>query len=354
MPPAESGVADYSAALLPYLRALGPVELNAPGGVPLYHIGNNALHGQIYHRALAAPGVVVLHDAVLHHFFLGALTAETYRAEFLFNYGEWFAGLAEELWRQRACSGADARYFAYPMIKRIALAARKVIVHNPLAAALVCEHAPNAEIFEIPHLFVPPALPSAAETARFRESLGVGARTLLVAAFGHQRETKRLPVVLRAFDLAVRAGADARLLISGEFVSPTYARAVESLIGPAVLRTGHLPEEEFWRYAAATDLCVNLRYPTAGETSGMGIRLMGIGKPVVFTNDASIGRIPETACLRLDVGAAEEEMLAGYIAWLAREPDAAREIGGRAAAHIASAHAPERAAAAYWDVIKTP
>lgn len=353
LPPAATGVAGYSAALLPYLRALGPVKVNAPGGVPLYHIGNNALHGEIYDRALAEPGVVVLHDAVLHHFLLGRLTAEAYRAEFAFNYGEWSAGLAGELWRERARSGADARYFAYPMIKRITATARAVIVHNPLAAALVRAHAARARIIEIPHLFVKPELPPASETARFRESRGLGPRTLLVAAFGYQRETKRLPVLIKAFDLAARAGADARLLISGEFVSASYARAVESLLDAAVLRTGRLSEEDFWRYAAAADLCVNLRYPCAGETSGIAIRLMGIGKPVVFTNDASTSRIPDTACLRVDAGAAEIEMLAGYISWLARQPEAAREIGRRAAAHIASAHTPERAAAAYWEAIKT-
>lgn len=353
LPPAASGVAAYSAALLPYLRKLGRVVLQAPGDVPVYQIGNNALHREIYERALAAPGVVVLHDAVLHHLLLGMLTPEAYRAEFAYNYGEWSAALAAELWRERARSGADARYFAHPLIKRIVSAARAVIVHNPLAARIVRDHVPQARITEIPHLFVPPALPSPEETARFRESLGVGPRTLLVGAFGYQRETKRLPVLLKAFGLAVRAGADARLLISGEFVSPAYARAIEPLFGPAVLRTGHLPEAEFWRYAAVVDLCVNLRYPTTGETSGVAIRMMGIGKPVVCTRDESSERIPETACLRVDVGPAEEEMLAGYITWLAREPEAAREIGARAAAHVAAEHTPERAAAAYWEVINT-
>jgi hypothetical protein len=89
LPPARTGVADYSAALLRALEPHAAVERNpgTPHGVPLYHIGNNPLHGDIYRRALEQPGFVVLHDAVLHHFFLGSMNEAAYRDEFTYNYG---------------------------------------------------------------------------------------------------------------------------------------------------------------------------------------------------------------------------------------------------------------------------
>jgi glycosyltransferase involved in cell wall biosynthesis len=353
LPPAPTGVADYSSTLLPLLRSCGAVEI-APEkcDVALYHVGNNALHRDIYQRALAHPGVVVLHDAVLQHLFLGMLDANEYIEEFVYNYGETARDLARQLWEQRARSGADARYFAYPMLKRIAAASRAVIVHNPAAAALVRQHAPHTQIVEIPHLFQPPELPSPEETLHFRESLGLGAETLLIGTFGHQRETKRLTVLLRAFQRAVQSGADVRLLVSGSFVSGTFENAIAPLLQrPGVIRTGYLPEPELWRYAAATDVCVNLRYPSAAETSGIAVRMMGIGKPVIFTSSEALGRIPANACLRLDVGPDEEKMLAGYIAWLAGNREAGLEIGRRAAAHIAQCHAPEKVAREYWEVL---
>ena len=103
LPPARTGVADYAAALLAALARLGRVEV-APENcdVALYHLGNNALHGEIYERALQSPGVAVLHDAVLHHFLLGRLNQAAYTDEFVYNYGEWNRGLAGELWRGRA------------------------------------------------------------------------------------------------------------------------------------------------------------------------------------------------------------------------------------------------------------
>ena len=351
LPPAPTGVADYSAALLPLLRGFGTVDVSPEKcDVALYHVGNNALHREIYQRALIQPGIAVLHDAVLQHFLLGTLSADQYLEEFVYNYGESSRAQGRQLWEQRARSGADARYFAHPMLKRIATASRAIIVHNPAAAALVHKHAPQTPVVEIPHLFQPPDLPSPEETRRFRESLGIGKQTLLIGTFGHQRETKRLSVLLRAFQRAGRI--DARLLVSGHFVSRALESAVAPLLQhPRILRTGYLPEAEMWRYAAATDLCINLRYPSAAETSGIAVRMMGIGKPVVFTASEALDRIPENACLRVPVGSDEEEMLAGYIAWLAANRSAAVEIGKRAAAHIREHHAPEKVASEYWSVL---
>jgi len=348
LPPAPTGVADYSAALLPLLRGFGTVDVSPEKcDVALYHVGNNALHREIYQRALIQPGIAVLHDAVLQHFLLGTLSADQYLEEFVYNYGESSRAQGRQLWEQRARSGADARYFAHPMLKRIATASRAIIVHNPAAAALVHKHAPQTPVVEIPHLFQPPDLPSPEETRRFRESLGIGKQTLLIGTFGHQRETKRLSVLLRAFQRAGRI--DARLLVSGHFVSRALESAVAPLLQhPRILRTGYLPEAEMWRYAAATDLCINLRYPSAAETSGIAVRMMGIGKPVIFTASEALDRIPENACLRVPVGSDEEEMLAGYIAWLAANRSAAVEIGNRASAHTREHHAPEKVASEYW------
>lgn len=354
LPPAATGVADYSAALLPYLRTHGEVVSNAPGEVNLYHVGNNALHREIYERALREPGIVVIHDAVLQHFFLGGLSQQQYVEEFVFNYGEWARSLGLTLWQERSRSGADARYFAYPMLKRITQTARAVIVHNPAAAEIVREHAPNARVLEIPHLLIPPPQPDTVEVLRLRQRMGVIGRTLLLGTFGHQRETKRLGVILRAFHRALARGAQAKLLVSGEFVSNIYQQAMEPLLEhPHILRTGHLPEPEFWKHLAATDVCLNLRHPSAAESSGVAIRMMSLGRAVVFSTDLAVSSFPEDACLRVDVGATEVEMLADYIVWLAQYPEAARRIGENARAHVFQHHAPKKIAAAYWQALSS-
>lgn len=353
--PAPTGVADYAAALLAALRKLGRVEVGgADAGVALYQLGNNQLHRTIYRRALERPGVALLHDAVLHHFFLGTLDEAAYIEEFVYNYGEWMRGFAGELWRNRARSMADSRYFDYPMLKRIAMVSHAVIVHNPAAARAVRRHAPEARVVEIPHLFVKPDPPVLADTLRFRAELGLGPRTLLAGVFGHLRESKRLQVVLRAMRRAWNLGADARLLIAGEFVSSDLERALTPLLtAPRIARLGRLSEHDFWRYTAAIDVCVNLRFPSAGETSGIAVRMMGIGKAVVFTAGEEIARLPENSCVRIDVGPAEEEMLTATILWLARNREVAEEIGQNAAKYIVTGHDAGAVAEQFWKVLQT-
>lgn len=350
MPPARTGVADYAAALLAGLREHGPVEL-APRrcDAPLYHIGNNGLHAAIYERALEHPGVVVLHDAVLHHFLLGQLDETRYVEEFVFNYGEWNRSLARELWRGRAASGAERRYFDYPMLRRIAGRARAVVVHNPAAARMVREHAPEARVEEIPHLFAPPALPADAEMARYRQRIGVGPERFLFGVFGYLRESKRLLAVLDAFR---SIGGNASLLVAGEFVSTDLERAVAPLLGQAgVVRLPHLAEREFWTAASAVDACINLRYPGAGETSGIAIRLMGIGKPVMVTESEECSRFPEDACIRIAPGATERESLRQHMVLLTSMNEAARAIGQRGAGHIRSRHQVNGISERYWRLL---
>jgi glycosyltransferase involved in cell wall biosynthesis len=355
LPPANTGVADYSAALLRAMRRAshGDVRAGSAGDVNIYHVGNNQIHRAIYERAIIEPGVVVLHDAVLNHFFLGSLDRERYVGEFVFNYGEWSRDFGARLWANRARSAAGASYFEYPMLRRIAERSRAVIVHNPAAAARVRRHAPGARVVEIPHLFEAPALPSIIDTLRFRKELGLKPRTLVVGVFGHLRESKRLPVILRAMRAAWDGSSPAVLLVAGDFASRDLERAVSpQLRDPRILRVGHLPEADFWRFIALTDVCINLRYPAAGESSGIAVRMMGAGKAVVFTNGEEVARIPESACLRVDAGIGEEQMLADIVRWLSRERETAEEIGKRARHWIGEECDAGKVAAQYWDVVR--
>lgn len=354
MPPAPTGIADYAAALYQALQRLGDVELDAgEADVQLYHTGNNQLHRGIYARALREPGVVVLHDAVLHHFFLGSLTEQQYVEEFVYNYGEWHRDLARSLWASRARSATDPRYFEYPMLKRIAETSLAIIVHNAAASAMVRAHAPQAFVHEIPHLFVNPPLPPAYEVERLRARLGMSGATFLFGVFGHLRESKRLLPILRAFE-QVRKSADIALLVAGEFASSDLARSVEPLLKqhPRIIRIGYLPDSDFWLYASAVDACINLRYPPAGETSGIAIRLMGIGKPVLVSAGLEVSKFPDSACVKVETGPGEEAMLQAAMYWLATTPSDARAIGARAKEYVNAYHSIEAVARSYWSALE--
>ena len=172
----------------------------------------------------------------------------------------------------------------------------------------------------------------------------------MIGVFGHLRETKRLRTVFRAFSRA-RRDVQMTLLVAGEFASRDLERAcADEWSRPDVIRKGYLTEREFWRHASAVDACVNLRYPVAGETSGIAIRLMGLGKPVVLSRGLETERYPEEACLKADTGLAEEDTLTAFLIWMASYPGDAQAIGRNAAEHIERHHSLDRVADLFWDV----
>jgi glycosyltransferase involved in cell wall biosynthesis len=348
LPPEKSGIADYSAALLPALRSLGDIRV-APDryDAGLYHLGNNRLHREIYARALVQPGVAVIHDAVLNHFFLSTMTEEDYISEFVYNYGGWSRGEAQTLWRERSVSGTDSRYFGRPMLKRIAEMSRAVVVHNPAARARVLEHAPAARVVEIPHFYIPPAPREAAAVLEFR-----GGARYIFGVFGYLRESKRLYSVLRAFSRLRRLDPEVKLFMAGEFHSAELEKCLEPLLrAPGIRRIGHMSDSTFALATEAVDCCVNLRYPSAGETSGIGIRLMGLGKPVIFTDGPENASLPDHAYLAVEPGVCEETHLFEQMCLVAAKPELGRDLGQRAAAHILSYHSMKAASEHYWKTL---
>lgn len=342
MPPAKTGVAAYAETLRQALSRHAEVALgDRNAAVQLYQVGNNPLHWEIYQQALAKPGVVLLHDAVLHHLLLGQLSREAYIEEFVYNYGEWHRQTAERLWERRQGSGADTKYFERPMLRRLCESARLVVVHNPAAAREVKRHAPEAQVATLPHLYEAPRDHYYREIDVYRdEVLRVSREKTLFAVLGHLRESKRLDVVLEVFERLVGKGLPLHLLVQGEFVGSELERA----LGPRmerewITRRGYLDEAEWWMQAHAIDAVINLRWPLAGESSGIATRIMGIGRAVLLTRSEETADLPEVAAVRIDPGLAEKEELERYVAWLTLNPEARRSIGRHAAIHTQQFHA---------------
>lgn len=343
-PDAPSGVAAYAACLEQHLAAHVQFHPDAPAR--LYHIGNNPLHWSFYQAALGQPGAVLLHDACLHHLLLGQLSREAYIEEFVYNYGEWFREAADRYWRGRALSAAASQYFEKPLLRRLGESARLVIVHNPAAAAAVRAHCPQTRIAEIPHLFAGPPPASYWQTHTFRTRVGVADEEVLIGVLGHLRESKRIPTVLTAVARLRERGLPVRLLIQGAFTGPDLAAALAPQLGqPWVIRLPYLAEPEWWIMAQALDVAVNLRWPLAGEASGVATRLMGLGKAVLLTRSLENSRLPAAAAIQIDPGLPEQEQLEQHLAWLVLNPAARHSLGRHAALHIQNHHAAPAVAA---------
>lgn len=346
--PAEgspTGVDRYARLLNAALGNRGRVLPGDRGTVALYHLANNPLHAEAYRQSLRRPGIVLLHDALLQHFFLATCSESGYVDEFVFNYGNWGRELARELYRGQSRSGLRREYYDYPLLRRPLEHARAVLVHNRAAAEAARRHAPDARIVEIPHLGLCPAEPEPVDVLRFRDRLKIPLNAFVFSIFGYLRESKRPLAAIRALP------PGAILLLAGDPVSRDLPGSLGALASvPGLRRTGFLGDGDFRLAAAATDVCINLRDPSAGETSGIAIQLMGMGRPVMVSEGAEVEGFPPGACPRIPRGVLEEETLRAVMLWLASHRNDARRMGAAARAHIALQHAPDRVADAIWSV----
>ena len=94
-----------------------------------------------------------------------------------------------------------------------------------------------------------------------------------------------------------------------------------------------------WSLLAATDVCVSLRYPTMGETSGVAVRALSLGRPLVVSDIGWFADLPDEVALKVPVGDAEVVVLAATLERLAREPELREEMGAAARALAEGEHA---------------
>jgi hypothetical protein len=90
-------------------------------------------------------------------------------------------------------------------------------------------------------------------------------------------------------------------------------------------------DDEFTAGIAACDTVIDLRWPSAGETSATMMRAFGAGRPVIVSDLPQYAELDERFCWRVPTappgaaGAALKAMLA-----VGRDPDHARRAGGLA------------------------
>jgi glycosyltransferase involved in cell wall biosynthesis len=241
------------------------------------------------------------------------------------------------------------------MLRRVVERSPVVIVHNPGAAAMACGQGAK-HVVVIPHFCEagePSDTPSlVVDAARLREKIGVGQGTRLFGIFGYLREPKRVLPCIKAFRRLHAIRPETALLVAGEVVSRDLERVLRNEVPhPAIRRLGRLNERDFRITAAAVDCCLNLRYPGAGETSGIAVKLMGLGKPVIVTDNAENADFPPAAVLRVSPGVAEAEELFEHMLLVTEFPVVAREIGSEARLHIRRHHALDQVARQYWETL---
>ena len=295
-------------------------------------MGNNPYHGFVYEAALEHPGVVVMHEANLHHLM----------ADLTINRNDW-DGYVREVGRNHGPEAEDyaARYvrtrqkapdYSLAMMRTVLSCSRGAIVHSDAVGAELRAQGFEGPIARILH----GAWTTPVDRMSYRARLGLSGdeRTPLVGVFGFLKPYKRIAESLRAFRRLVRAVPGARMILVGEAHPelPLQSLITSMGLGEQVRHLDFVPIEDFNGCLGACDVVLNLRYPTVGESSGTLQRALGMGKAVIVSDVGSFRELPDDICLKVPVDATEEEHLFEYLNLLGTRPSVRCALGDRARA----------------------
>ncbi len=379
LPPARSGIADYSVELLPHLAQLADVTVfttenvmlpaNAylpsltlralPQYAPhrwhydlaLYQMGNSQHHDAIYDHCLLYPGVVVLHDYILHHAqahrTAGQGRPAAYVREMGYSYGKDGLRLAYRI----QAGQQPTPLFDLPLNERLLHTNLGFIVHSQYVAERIRPHIGLRPLAVIPQIMQP-----ATSSAPPRQRLSGWpahwpADAIILASGGQVTPARRLDKVLAVFKQLCADWPVYYLIIGDTGTEVDVTNLVANLgLTQRVHCTGYLPDlADFNHWLAAADIVVNLRHPTAGETSAVALRAMAAGKPVVVYDHGWYAELPDDACCK--VAPLDQATLYNGLTQLIADAAERQRLGTTAVAYINTHCHPQAVAQRYLDLL---
>jgi glycosyltransferase involved in cell wall biosynthesis len=260
----------------------------------VYQLGNSRLHEYLWPYLFRWPGLAVLHDARLHHArgraLLRSHRAADYRAEFMWSHPHVRAEAGE-----LAISGfSGVYYYQWPMTRVVVESSRITAAHSRGGAAQLAADWPGRPIEYI-------ALGEGRTTPVMdlvrqgrRASLGIRDRTVLFGVFGSLTAEKRIAQVMRAFSATRARTPDVHLLLAGGLDGGQDIAALsrELDIEESCTIFENPDDDEFDEWMAAVDVSLQLRWPTALETSGPWLRALAAARPTVIVDLAHLSTVP--------------------------------------------------------------
>ncbi len=393
--PQKTGIADYIEELLPYLRnsfngnyvidifiencvpsnddtvrnhAIHQMDdfenLRGKYDLYIYQIGNNNFHLKIIEYALKYPGIIVMHDFAIHH------VMAYYYLDYMKNDTAYFQAVednhgkeARDIAFKRAVEGMlglwETDAINYPMNVSLAKKSCGVIVFSKFARERLEKCRINVPIHQIYlHCSGKAEEISKTEKESLQRSLGLGIANneVLISVFGFITPSKRPYSILKAMRILKDRGYKVKVAFVGQLTDS--CRDFKEMIKEEGLENdihlvGFATEETFDHYLRASDICVSLRYPTMGETSGVLMRALRYGKPSIITNVGTFKEIPDKVAVKIPYGHMEVAALVEKIQEFIEHPEKAAELGKNALEYAVTNLEPQKTADSFAAFIKT-
>ncbi|MFZ6760610.1 glycosyltransferase [Undibacterium sp. Ji50W] len=382
LPPLATGIANYSADLLPELADYYDITLiceqdevaspwlNANFRIrdtnwfarhadefdrSVYHFGNSPAHAFMYPLFSDHPGVMVLHD-----YFLGDSLAHLELSKQI--PGIWtshmyqshaYAGLLE-----RRDAGDDlALIRKFPCSGGLLDMAEGVIVHSAHAMELGRFWGTAQQTAHWKQVALLRKIPIQLDKRTAREALGLKEDDFVICSFGMLGATKLNQVLLETW-LASSFAGDARchLVFVGKNDTGSYGAKLQKDIQQCAAAgrisiTGFIEPSIYSQYLQAADVAVQLRTYSRGETSAAVLECMAYGLPVIVNRNGSMAELPQDCVVSIADDFEPAELLRAIEQ--VRQDASGRQVMGHAArTMLKTQHAPALIARKYFDAIE--
>lgn len=319
----------------------------------IYNMGNNTIHEYIYKSLLRYPGIVILHDYVLHpfiqHITLYAGKENEYVEEMKYAYGN-----EGEYYAKKCLEGLQLPidYFKFPLNEKIIDSNRKIIVHSDFIRNLLAKYS---------HIDV---IPLGSDPFTYQEDFIQKSKNELdlidvfpiIATFGFMNTNKRISIILEVFKSIIVLYPRAKFVLCGE-IDKNFKREIQTLskeygISNNIIITGHVDDHLYFEYLSTVDIAINLRSPTMGESSKTALDSLSFSIPTIVSNIGSYTELPDNCCWKVDVDSDERELLLAYIMELVQNDRLRRKMGINAREYIEKNHKWDKVAQQYVHLIE--
>ncbi|WP_139070803.1 glycosyltransferase, partial [Paenibacillus sp. KS1] len=380
--PQQSGISDYSEELLPFLKEFFDIKVICnkirPSNVDIlnqfdvidisenknyleniknriYHIGNNSMHEWIYEELEKYPGVVVLHDLNLFGFNIYSthLKGDTKQFKDNLYYCHGSEGLtAANLLIDNQTYPDDQ---TFPMFQKVIDLSTGTIVHNKwMQEKIKFNSTFKGEIGKIP-LGLLFEQHEKVNNDDLKKELNIPQFDVLLGVFGHVIPNKRIEVILKSFSELLKTNPNVGLFIVGhasDEIKKDLKKKIQALnLQKNIICVFSPPLDVFEKYIQISDICINLRWPTMGESSAALMRSLGNGIPCIVSNVGSYREFPDDFVWKVDVDNFEIPLLTAYLLELCNNKLLIEDMGNMAREYMLENHDFKLCAEEYRDVI---
>ena len=200
--------------------------------------------------------------------------------------------------------------------------ARGIVVHSHWAADQIGREAPATPIEVIPHhAGAPPSETVGVSRRDARRRLGLPEGAFIVGHFGFVTRPKQPEAVIGGMAQLHRAHRESLLVVVGaDNTGGGLDRIIDRHdVRDAVRPVGFVGLTKFYLYLKAVDAVINLRYPSAGESSGSIARALAEGRAVICNNYHAFAELPGEAVLKVEIDRPQAEQVGEHLIHLATD-----------------------------------